>query len=161
MAQLEIPSIVVHNGSSSTPGSPSMERPSRSLRQHRTLSKQISLLDDDCDEGLDDSRDLLPESPTSHGANHTLSANTAGLDEVSPPLPTTNFTHHHSGLPHGPGPGGGGVLGNSGQTRSKSLELNQQRSTESDKDAPLVTSARHRFQEVEEFLRIVSGRGEI
>ncbi|XP_069987107.1 R3H domain-containing protein 1 isoform X6 [Penaeus vannamei] len=224
MAQLEIPSIVVHNGSSSTPGSPSMERPSRSLRQHRTLSKQISLLDDDCDEGLDDSRDLLPESPTTHGANHTLSANTAGLDEVSPPLPTTNFTHHHSGLPHGPGPGGGGgggggggsggggasagggggggnsigggggrrkeeeeegeegvgrgtvgdsggtggnngcsrnsasnsqsglsapnqcgsVLGNSGQTRSKSLELNQQRSTESDKDAPLVTSARHR-----------------
>ncbi|XP_045607277.1 cAMP-regulated phosphoprotein 21 isoform X5 [Procambarus clarkii] len=177
MAQLEIPSIVVHNGTSSAPTSPSMERAVRPLRPHRSLSKQVSLLDDDCDEGVDDGGDLLPDTSPTHPHPHTPPPTPPGARGVSPPSPSANFTHHQSGPPHGPGPGGGGgggsgggglnsqvghsVLGHGGsnhsgpnhssqghlaqgQGRSKSLELHQQRSTDSDKDAPLVTSARHR-----------------
>ncbi|XP_069948722.1 R3H domain-containing protein 1 isoform X4 [Cherax quadricarinatus] len=178
MAQLEIPSIVVHNGSTSAPGSPSMERAVRPLRPHRTLSKQVSLLDDDCDEGVDDGGDLLPDTPPTHPHPHTPPPTPPGARGVSPSSPSANFTHHQSGPPHGPGPGGGGGgdgggggglntqvghggLGHGGsnhagpnhgsqghsaqgQGRSKSLELHQQRSTDSDKEAPLVTSARHR-----------------
>ncbi|RXG68895.1 hypothetical protein Avbf_01963, partial [Armadillidium vulgare] len=40
MARPEIPSIVVHNGSASAPGSPSMELPMRPLRASCSLSKQ-------------------------------------------------------------------------------------------------------------------------
>jgi len=35
-----VPSIVVHNGSNSAPGSPTMER---NLRAQRTLSKQVDI----------------------------------------------------------------------------------------------------------------------
>ncbi|XP_069186167.1 cAMP-regulated phosphoprotein 21 isoform X7 [Procambarus clarkii] len=154
-----------------------MERAVRPLRPHRSLSKQVSLLDDDCDEGVDDGGDLLPDTSPTHPHPHTPPPTPPGARGVSPPSPSANFTHHQSGPPHGPGPGGGGgggsgggglnsqvghsVLGHGGsnhsgpnhssqghlaqgQGRSKSLELHQQRSTDSDKDAPLVTSARHR-----------------
>ncbi|XP_066973648.1 cAMP-regulated phosphoprotein 21 isoform X6 [Macrobrachium rosenbergii] len=161
MAQLEIPSIVVHNGSTSAPASPSMERSARPLRSHPTLSKQISLLDDECDEGVVDGGDGLPDSPPTLA--HTPPATPPGAGGVSPP-PSTNFSHHHNSPPHGPGPGGGGgglgsqsshsnsnhVSSHSASNqgglggRSKSLELHQQRSSDSDKDVPLVTSARHR-----------------
>ncbi|XP_068241698.1 protein encore-like isoform X2 [Palaemon carinicauda] len=161
MAQLEIPSIVVHNGSTSAPTSPSMERSARPLRSHPTLSKQISLLDDECDEGVVDGGDGLPDSPPT--LSHTPPATPPGAGGVSPP-PSTNFSHHHNSPPHGPGPGGGGgslggqsshsnsnhvsshSMSNHGGLggRSKSLELHHQRSSDSDKDVPLVTSARHR-----------------
>ncbi|XP_042210603.1 R3H domain-containing protein 1-like isoform X3 [Homarus americanus] len=148
-----------------------MERAVRPLRPHNTLSKQVSLLDDDCDEGVDDGGDLLPDTPPTHPHSHTPPPTPPGGRGVSPPSPSANFTHHQSGPPHGPGPGGGGGglnnqvghggLGHGGsnhtgpnhgsqghtaqgQGRSKSLELHQQRSTDSDKEAPLVTSARHR-----------------
>ncbi|XP_063217626.1 cAMP-regulated phosphoprotein 21 isoform X2 [Bacillus rossius redtenbacheri] len=49
MARLEIPSIVVHNGSNSAPGSPVMER---SLRAQRTLSKQAEIEENDEDEAV-------------------------------------------------------------------------------------------------------------
>ncbi|XP_050733307.1 R3H domain-containing protein 1-like isoform X3 [Eriocheir sinensis] len=166
MAQLEIPSIVVHNGSASAPGSPGMERSVRPLRHHPTLSKQVSLLDDECDEGVEDGGDLLPDTPPTHPHSHTPPPTPPGARGVSPPSPSTSFSHHHNGSPHGPGPGGGGGGGmncshggsnhcsaghGAGQGhvaqepgRSKSLELHHQRSTDSDKEVPLVTSARHR-----------------
>ncbi|KAK8388174.1 hypothetical protein O3P69_020210 [Scylla paramamosain] len=166
MAQLEIPSIVVHNGSASAPGSPGMERPMRPLRHHPTLSKQVSLLDDECDEGVEDGGDMLPDTPPNHPHSHTPPPTPPGARGVSPPSPSTSFTHHHNGSPHGPGPGGGGGGGMNcshggsnhcgtghgagqghgaqGPGRSKSLELHHQRSTDSDKEVPLVTSARHR-----------------
>ncbi|XP_066973580.1 cAMP-regulated phosphoprotein 21 isoform X3 [Macrobrachium rosenbergii] len=138
-----------------------MERSARPLRSHPTLSKQISLLDDECDEGVVDGGDGLPDSPPTLA--HTPPATPPGAGGVSPP-PSTNFSHHHNSPPHGPGPGGGGgglgsqsshsnsnhVSSHSASNqgglggRSKSLELHQQRSSDSDKDVPLVTSARHR-----------------
>ncbi|KAK7076073.1 R3H domain-containing protein 1 [Halocaridina rubra] len=136
-----------------------MERSARPLRSHPTLSKQLSLLDDECDEGVVDGGDGLPDTPPTHV--HTPPPTPPGADGVSPP-PSTNFSHHHNSPPHGPGPGGGGGnhLNQGGSNhachggsnhagqglggRSKSLELHQQRSSDSDKDAPLVTSARHR-----------------
>ncbi|XP_071541861.1 uncharacterized protein enc isoform X3 [Panulirus ornatus] len=148
-----------------------MERAARSLRPHRTLSKQVSLLDDECDEGVDDGGDLLPDSSPTHPHSHTPPPSPPGVRGASPPSPSANFTQQLSGPPHGPGPGGGGGginsqvghggLGHGGpnhsgashggqghtvqsQGRSKSLELHQQRSTDSDKEVPLVTSARHR-----------------
>lgn len=129
---------------------------------------QVSLLDDECDEGVEDGGDLLPDTPPTHPHPHTPPPTPPGARGVSPPSPSTSFSHHHNGSPHGPGPGPGGGGGGgmncshggsnhcsaghgTGQGhgaqepgRSKSLELHHQRSTDSDKEVPLVTSARHR-----------------
>ncbi|XP_045135063.1 cAMP-regulated phosphoprotein 21-like isoform X5 [Portunus trituberculatus] len=144
-----------------------MERPMRPLRHHPTLSKQVSLLDDECDEGVEDGGDMLPDSPPNQPHSHTPPPTPPGGRGISPPSPSASFTHHHNGSPHGPGPGGGGGGGGmncshggsnhcgpghgsgqghgaQGPGRSKSLELHHQRSTDSDKEVPLVTSARHR-----------------
>ncbi|XP_069703503.1 cAMP-regulated phosphoprotein 21 isoform X2 [Periplaneta americana] len=97
MARLEIPSIVVHNGSNSAPGSPTMER---SLRAQRTLSKQAEFEELEEDESVphlsspsSSPADDNPPSPVS--CNHKVKedasqqqlqrADSLDIEDKSPP----------------------------------------------------------------------------
>ncbi|PNF43000.1 hypothetical protein B7P43_G09564 [Cryptotermes secundus] len=88
MARLEIPSIVVHNGSNSAPGSPTMER---SLRAQRTLSKQAEF--EELEE--DDSVPHMSSPSSSPGAAISTSCHCQGDNSTPSPVSCNQTSNKH------------------------------------------------------------------